>query len=68
MSATKANVLLVGGGGIGTMTAVNLVAGGKANVTMVLRSNYSVVEKNGFDIKSVDHGEIKNWRPHRGMC
>ncbi|KUJ12021.1 6-phosphogluconate dehydrogenase C-terminal domain-like protein [Mollisia scopiformis] len=38
----KANVLLIGGGSVGTMVAYNLETGGKATVTVVLRSNYDV--------------------------
>ncbi|KAJ5051607.1 uncharacterized protein L3040_001382 [Drepanopeziza brunnea f. sp. 'multigermtubi'] len=61
--ATKANVLLVGSGGVGTMAAYNLEAGGLATVTAVLRSNYQAVLDNGFSITSLDHGEIKAWKP-----
>ncbi|KIX04172.1 uncharacterized protein Z518_07726 [Rhinocladiella mackenziei CBS 650.93] len=59
----KARVLLVGAGGIGTMTALNLERGGLASVTAILRSNYSVVKEKGFTIDSCDHGEFKGWRP-----
>lgn len=59
----KANVLLVGSGGVGTMAAYALEKGGKASVTAVLRSNYSVVEEQGFHIISIEHGEIQGWRP-----
>lgn len=59
----KANVLLVGSGGVGTMAAYNMEAGGLASVTSVLRSNYAAVEKNGFTINSVDFGEVQGWRP-----
>lgn len=59
----KANVLLVGGGGVGTMAAYALEKGAKASVTLVLRSNFAVVKDQGFQITSVDHGEAKNWRP-----
>lgn len=60
----KASVLVIGGGGIGTMLSYALETGGKANVTMVLRSNYEVVLKSGFSIDSVDHGKgIRGWRP-----
>ena len=62
MSA-KANVLLVGSGGVGTMAAYNIEAGGIATVTAVLRSNYEAVKRNGFTITSLDHGYIKGWRP-----
>ncbi|KAL2849450.1 ketopantoate reductase PanE/ApbA C terminal-domain-containing protein [Aspergillus pseudoustus] len=60
----KASVLLIGAGGVGTIAALNLTLGGQATVTAVLRSNYSKVATDGFHIKSVDHGEIKGWRPH----
>ncbi|KAH7407762.1 ketopantoate reductase PanE/ApbA-domain-containing protein [Cadophora sp. MPI-SDFR-AT-0126] len=63
MSTTKSNVLLVGSGGVGTMAAYNLEAGGLATVTAVLRSNFKAVSENGFTITSVDHGEIKGWKP-----
>ncbi|EHY60615.1 hypothetical protein ABEF92_001992 [Exophiala dermatitidis] len=59
----KARVLLVGSGGIGTMTALNLERGGLATVTAVLRSNYSVVREKGFSIDSMDHGQFSSWRP-----
>lgn len=60
---TKANVLLVGSGGVGTMAAYALEKGGKASVTAVLRSNYKAVADKGFDINSIQHGTIKGWRP-----
>jgi ketopantoate reductase len=50
---TKANVLLVGLGGVGTMAVYALEKGGKASVTVVLRSNYSAVNEKGFDINSI---------------
>lgn len=65
-SESKANVLLVGSGGVGTIGALNLEVGGLASVTAVLRSNYDAVVKNGFHIKSCDHGTIENWRPSKG--
>ena len=61
----KSNVLLLGSGGVGTIVALNLEGGGLASVTAVLRSNYDQVERNGFDIKSCDHGELKGWRPSK---
>jgi ketopantoate reductase len=62
MSA-KLNVLLVGSGGVGTMAAYNLEAGGLATVTSILRSNYEAVKQNGFTITSLDHGFVKGWKP-----
>jgi len=63
MDQPKLKILLIGSGGIGTVTAYALETGGLAEVTAILRSNYAVVEKNGFTIDSVDHGYIQGWRP-----
>ncbi|CZT13088.1 hypothetical protein WAI453_005866 [Rhynchosporium graminicola] len=62
MSA-KSHILLVGSGGLGTMAAYNLEVGGLATITAVLRSNYKAVADNGFTLTSVDHGNIKGWKP-----
>lgn len=62
-STRKANVLIVGSGGVGTMAAYALEKGGKASVTAVLRSNYEAVKENGFNIKSIQHGDVDNWKP-----
>lgn len=59
----KSNVLLLGSGGVGTIVALNLEAGGLASVTAVLRSNYADVKRNGFTIRSCDHGQLDEWRP-----
>ena len=59
----KANILLVGSGGVGTMGAYNLEVGGLATVTAVLRSNYATVKQYGFSIVSMDHGQIQGWKP-----
>ncbi|KAH8899045.1 2-dehydropantoate 2-reductase [Thozetella sp. PMI_491] len=64
-SQAKSNILLVGFGGIGAITAYNLEAGGLATVTGVLRSNYDVVNDRGLKIWSVDHGDIPSWKPTR---
>ncbi|KAJ5161813.1 ketopantoate reductase PanE/ApbA C terminal-domain-containing protein [Penicillium capsulatum] len=59
----KSRVLVVGTGGIGTMSAYALEKGGLAEVTAVMRSNYDAAVKNGIDIDSVLWGQIKAWRP-----
>lgn len=63
MAVGLPRVLVVGGGGIGAITALNLSAGAKVDVYVVLRSNYRAAMTDGFTISSVDHGIIKNWRP-----
>jgi ketopantoate reductase len=66
MADNKKSVLIVGGGAVGAIAAVNLEVGGLATVTLVLRSNYSVVKENGYTIESCDHGSLKEWRPNVG--
>lgn len=69
MATTKKTVLIVGGGAVGTIAAVNLEVGGLAAVTLVLRSNYNVVHEKGYTIDSCDHGSMTNWRPSVGkLC
>ena len=63
----KKTVLLIGGGGVGTIAALNLDIGGLAEVTIVLRSNFNAVNEKGFQIESCDHGVIKNWKPSHGQ-
>lgn len=58
------NVLVVGCGAVGTMCAFALHQSGETTVTALLRSNYNLVRENGLHIRSIDHGEIDNWRPH----
>ncbi|KAF4972579.1 hypothetical protein FSARC_852 [Fusarium sarcochroum] len=59
----KSRILVVGTGGIGTMAAYALEKNAKAEVTAVMRSNYDAAVKDGIDIDSVEHGQIKAWRP-----
>ena len=63
MAQDKAKVLLIGCGGVGTIAALNLEKGGRATVTAVLRSNYEPVKEKGFNIKSIDHGEVLGFKP-----
>jgi ketopantoate reductase len=59
------NICLVGSGGVGTIAAVVLEKSGRARVTAVLRSKFDIVNEHGWDIESVDHGRLKNWKPSR---
>jgi ketopantoate reductase len=61
----KAEILLVGCGGVGTMCAYNLEVGSQATVTAVLRSNYEAVDKSGFSISSIEHGKVTGWKPSK---
>jgi ketopantoate reductase len=67
MTTSKSKILLLGCGSVGTMAAVTLEKSGKAEVTAVLRSNYSIVKERGFDIDSIDHGILPGWRPTRSQ-
>ena len=67
MASKKANVLVLGGGAVGAVAALNLEVGGLAEVTAVLRSNFKAVEENGYIIESVDHGKLTGWKPTKGM-
>jgi len=62
----KKTVLVIGGGSVGAIAALNLEVGGLATVTAVLRSNYNAVHSNGYSIRSCDHGTLKAWRPSFG--
>lgn len=63
----KKTVLIIGGGSVGAIAAVNLEVGGLAAVTVVLRSNYSAVTERGYKIESCDHGVLEEWKPTTGM-
>ncbi|KAH7378210.1 6-phosphogluconate dehydrogenase [Pyrenochaeta sp. MPI-SDFR-AT-0127] len=63
MPDTKKTVLIIGGGAVGAIAALNLEVGGRATVTVVLRSNYNVVKENGYHIESCDLGVFNGWRP-----
>lgn len=63
----KKTVLIIGGGSVGAIAAVNLEVGGLAAVTVVLRSNYSAVTERGYKIESCDHGVLDGWKPTTGM-
>ena len=67
MTIKKARVLVVGTGGIGAMSAYALEQGGKAEVTAVLRSNYDVVSKSGFEIDSIQYGKVSGFKPANSM-
>ncbi|KAL4951936.1 ketopantoate reductase PanE/ApbA C terminal-domain-containing protein [Aspergillus filifer] len=58
-------ICLIGSGGVGTIASLVLKKSTLARVTVVLRSTYSYVSEHGWDIDSVDHGQISGWQPYR---
>lgn len=65
MSNSKPNVLLIGTGGVGTIVAYGIYYVGKANIDVVVRRDYEKVKEAGWNIHSVDYGEIEHWKPHK---
>ena len=62
----KKLVLIIGGGAVGAIAALNLEAGGLATVTVVLGSNYDAVHEKGYRIESCDHGLVQAFKPSIG--
>ena len=60
----KPNILLIGTGGVGTIVALGLTYTDKATVSVVVRSDYKKVKEEGWEINSVDYGQLKGWKPH----
>ncbi|KAK4542802.1 hypothetical protein LTR36_006178 [Oleoguttula mirabilis] len=63
MSEHKASVLVVGGGSVGAIAALNIESSGRTAVTIVCRSNFQIVRDGGYSIESCDHGSLRGWRP-----
>lgn len=59
----KANVLLIGSGGVGTIVAYGIDYVGKSRLDLVVRRDYETVKESGYDIDSCDYGEITGWKP-----
>lgn len=57
------NVLIIGSGGVGAIAALALTTNGKSETTLVVRSAYDKVLKDGFTIRSATYGNINNWHP-----
>ncbi|KAF2822821.1 2-dehydropantoate 2-reductase [Ophiobolus disseminans] len=62
-NAHKKTVLVIGGGAVGAVAVLNLQVGGLADVTIVLRSNFSAVNATGYDFESGDHGSVTGFKP-----
>lgn len=56
-------VLVVGTGGLGSIVAFALSYTAKASVSVVVRSDYEKVKRDGWEINSCDYGHVKGWKP-----
>lgn len=63
-SEEKPNVIVIGAGGVGVIAALSLFHAQKTEVSLVVRSDYHHVTKEGYKISSCDYGELSNWKPH----
>lgn len=63
LSMSQPKVLLVGSGGVGAIAALALTSNGKAETTLVVRSDYDKVINEGYTIRSATYGNLDSWRP-----
>lgn len=56
-------ILIVGSGGVGVMAAYALDLSPLAEVAVVVRSDYDIVQERGYKIESVDYGKIEKYTP-----
>ncbi|KAH6910591.1 ketopantoate reductase PanE/ApbA-domain-containing protein [Coprinopsis sp. MPI-PUGE-AT-0042] len=59
----KKEILVVGFGAVGAIYSYILMQSGRARVSVVARSNYEVVNREGLHIKSGKYGDLKGWKP-----
>ncbi|QLQ79146.1 hypothetical protein HG537_0B04940 [Torulaspora globosa] len=57
-------IIVIGAGGVGVISALSLFLRGKSQVSLVVRSDYEHVKEFGYEIDSCDYGQLNNWRPH----
>lgn len=57
-------VLLIGTGGVGTIVAYGIWFTKKVSqIDVVVRSDFSKVQKDGWELNSCDYGKVKGWKP-----
>lgn len=60
---SKANVLLIGTGGVGTIVAYGIDYVGKSKLSVVVRRDYEKVKEEGWELNSCDYGHVEHWKP-----
>ncbi|GAV54932.1 hypothetical protein ZYGR_0AS02550 [Zygosaccharomyces rouxii] len=63
-SSQLPKVVVIGAGGVGVIGALSLCYKGLSNVSLAIRSDYDLVEKQGYKITSCDYGQFESWKPH----
>lgn len=63
-SSQLPKIIVIGAGGVGVIGALSLYYKGLSNVSLVIRSDYDLVDKRGYKINSCDYGQFENWKPH----
>ncbi|EAU83963.1 hypothetical protein CC1G_09845 [Coprinopsis cinerea okayama7 len=61
-SESRKEILVVGFGAVGAIYSYILKKSEKARISVVARSNFEAVERDGLNIKSGKYGEIKGWK------
>lgn len=59
----KKEVLMVGFGAVGGMYSYIIKKSGLANISVVARSNYEIVRRDGVSFRSLKYGNFDGWRP-----
>ncbi|KAI3407167.2 hypothetical protein KGF56_000007 [Candida oxycetoniae] len=59
----RPKVLVIGSGGVGTISALSLSHNFKSEVTLVVRSDYDLIMEKGYSIVSCTYGELIGWKP-----
>lgn len=60
---TKTQILIIGMGGVGSIASYALEYKGLSEVTAVVRSDYDLVTKRGYNIDSTNYGIVKGFKP-----
>lgn len=60
----KPKVLVIGSGGVGSVTALSLWWRQRLEVTLIVRSDYELIKAKGIEFHSCSYGHIEGWQPH----
>ncbi|AMD20495.1 HDL249Cp [Eremothecium sinecaudum] len=59
------NCLIIGAGAVGIVTAYSLAYNKRSKVSIVVRSDYDKITKDGILLDSSEYGVIEGWRPNK---